>query len=182
MRPDLDRRDLVHDAVLVCWKAQSRFDGREAIGTFHYLRARGAMIDSLRRHENRRAGRHDIQMVPIGDYVDDEGQWLRSTASHYAVIRQAFEADRRETMADLINRLPARERFVIVEHYVEGRQLRELGPELGVHASRISQLHHRALRRLKEALQPHSKTGSKMDRHVTTHEEIEQEAFRCPPA
>ena len=50
--------------------------------------------------------------------------------------------------------LPARERRVVALYYYGEVTMKEIGAELGVNESRVSQLHARALRRLREALGP----------------------------
>jgi RNA polymerase sigma factor (sigma-70 family) len=56
-------------------------------------------------------------------------------------------------LAAAIAALPERERLLVTGHYHEGRSLRLIGLQLGVSESRMSQLHTRALRRLREHLQ-----------------------------
>ena len=51
-----------------------------------------------------------------------------------------------------IEALPVRERRVIALYYYEEVTMKEIGAELGVNESRVSQLHARALRRLRDAL------------------------------
>jgi RNA polymerase sigma factor FliA len=51
-----------------------------------------------------------------------------------------------------IQSLPARERRVIALYYYNEVTMKEIGAELGVNESRVSQLHARAIRRLREAL------------------------------
>lgn len=51
-----------------------------------------------------------------------------------------------------IQTLPARERRVIALYYYGEVTMKEIGAELGVNESRVSQLHARAIRRLREAL------------------------------
>jgi RNA polymerase sigma factor for flagellar operon FliA len=48
--------------------------------------------------------------------------------------------------------LPAREQRVIALYYYNELTMKDIGAELGVNESRISQLHARAIRRLREAL------------------------------
>lgn len=62
-------------------------------------------------------------------------------------------ADLRDTLADAIARLPEREKIVIALYYYDGLTLREIGEILGVTESRISQLHTKAILRLKGRLQ-----------------------------
>ena len=55
--------------------------------------------------------------------------------------------------ADAIQRLPEREKLVITLYYYEELTLREIGEVLGVTESRVSQLHTKAILRLKVRLQ-----------------------------
>jgi RNA polymerase sigma factor FliA len=59
----------------------------------------------------------------------------------------------RDTLADAIARLPEREKIVIALYYYDGLTLREIGDVLGVTESRVSQLHTKAILRLKGRLQ-----------------------------
>jgi DNA-binding CsgD family transcriptional regulator len=58
----------------------------------------------------------------------------------------------RDRVRRAIETLPARERRVISLYYYGEVTMKEIGAELGVNESRVSQLHARALRRLREAL------------------------------
>jgi RNA polymerase sigma factor for flagellar operon FliA len=62
------------------------------------------------------------------------------------------ETELREILGDAISRLPERERLVITLYYYEELTLREIGEVLGVTESRISQLHTKAILRLKARL------------------------------
>ena len=59
----------------------------------------------------------------------------------------------KDRLADAISRLPEREKLVIALYYYENLTLREIGEVLGVTESRISQLHTKAVLRLKSRLQ-----------------------------
>jgi len=59
----------------------------------------------------------------------------------------------RNTLADAIARLPERERIVISLYYYDALTLREIGEVLGVTESRVSQLHTKAILRMKGRLQ-----------------------------
>jgi dTDP-4-dehydrorhamnose reductase len=58
-----------------------------------------------------------------------------------------------ESLADAIARLPEREKLVVALYYYENLTLREIGEVLGVTESRVSQLHTKAVLRLKARLQ-----------------------------
>jgi RNA polymerase sigma factor for flagellar operon FliA len=65
----------------------------------------------------------------------------------------AFQSvETREALAEAIRRLPERERLVIALYYYEELTLREIGEILGVTESRVSQLHTKAVLRLKVRL------------------------------
>jgi RNA polymerase sigma factor for flagellar operon FliA len=61
-------------------------------------------------------------------------------------------AEMKEMIADAISRLPEREKLVITLYYYEELTLREIGEVLGVTESRVSQLHTKAILRLKARL------------------------------
>src|SRR5581483_8265929 len=62
------------------------------------------------------------------------------------------ESEMREALADAIARLPEREKLVVTLCYFEELTLREIGEVLGVTESRVSQLHTKAILRLKARL------------------------------
>jgi len=66
---------------------------------------------------------------------------------------EAFdETETREALAEAIARLPEREKLVVTLYYYEELTLREIGEVLGVTESRVSQLHTKAILRLKARL------------------------------
>jgi RNA polymerase sigma factor FliA len=62
------------------------------------------------------------------------------------------QTELKEAMADAIARLPEREKLVVTLYYYEELTLREIGEVLGVTESRVSQLHTKAVLRLKARL------------------------------
>jgi RNA polymerase sigma factor FliA len=62
------------------------------------------------------------------------------------------QSEVKEMIADAISRLPEREKLVITLYYYEELTLREIGEVLGVTESRVSQLHTKAILRLKARL------------------------------
>jgi RNA polymerase sigma factor for flagellar operon FliA len=62
------------------------------------------------------------------------------------------QTDLKDRVADAIARLPEREKLVIALYYYENLTLREIGEVLGVTESRVSQLHTKAVLRLRSRL------------------------------
>ncbi len=62
------------------------------------------------------------------------------------------ETEMREALAEAISRLPEREKLVVTLYYYEELTLREIGEVLGVTESRVSQLHTKAILRLRSRL------------------------------
>jgi RNA polymerase sigma factor for flagellar operon FliA len=61
-------------------------------------------------------------------------------------------ADLKDRVAEAIARLPEREKLVVALYYYENLTLREIGEVLGVTESRVSQLHTKAVLRLRSRL------------------------------
>lgn len=89
---------------------------------------------------------------------DDEGQQSRELAerladssecSPYARYARSEVQDR---LATAIDRLPEKERLVVSLYYVEELTMKEIGSVLGVNESRVSQLHTKAIGRLRSYL------------------------------
>src|ERR671936_784502 len=66
---------------------------------------------------------------------------------------EAHTSELKDRLADAIESLPERERLVVALYYYENLTLREIGEVLGVTESRVSQLHTKAVLRLKARLQ-----------------------------
>ncbi|MEI8105028.1 MAG: RNA polymerase sigma factor WhiG [Actinomycetes bacterium] len=89
--------------------------------------------------------------------VSNEGDQisLLDTLEDHGSIQPAQaldETDTREALADAISRLPEREKLVVTLYYFEELTLREIGEVLGVTESRVSQLHTKAILRLRSRL------------------------------
>lgn len=66
---------------------------------------------------------------------------------------EAFEVDdMKHMLADMINRMPDRERLVLTLYYYEALTLAEIGQVLGVTESRVCQIHTKAILQLRSRL------------------------------
>jgi RNA polymerase sigma factor for flagellar operon FliA len=64
------------------------------------------------------------------------------------------QSELRDRISDAIRALPEREKLVVALYYYENLTLREIGEVLGVTESRVSQLHTKAVLRLRSKLEP----------------------------
>ncbi|MDZ4654570.1 MAG: RNA polymerase sigma factor WhiG [Coriobacteriia bacterium] len=89
-----------------------------------------------------------------GQDKDDKGNVLGSIKDKSAEDPvQMFEnVELKEILSSAIDRLPDREKTVIALYYYEGLTLKEIGAVLGVTESRVSQLHTKAVLRLRARL------------------------------
>lgn len=88
------------------------------------------------------------------DSGGDQVSLLDTIADRNAPDPQALvdQGELRDRIADAIAALPEREKLVIALYYYENLTLREVGEVLGVTESRVSQLHTKAVLRLRSKL------------------------------
>jgi len=95
------------------------------------------------------------QTSPLSATENFDGAQLPATLvpSEPASPHKAYETrEVRERVRAAIASLPARERKVISMYYYAESTMKQIGSEIGVNESRVSQLHARAVQRLKKAL------------------------------
>jgi RNA polymerase sigma factor FliA len=88
-----------------------------------------------------------------GEHLDESSLPPALVPSEPDAPDSAYEkAEMRDHVRAAIQSLPARERKVIGLYYYGEVTMKQIGAEIGVNESRVSQLHARAIRRLKDAL------------------------------
>jgi RNA polymerase sigma factor for flagellar operon FliA len=121
------------------------------------LRIRGAIVDELRQQDwlSRRARSLATrtgsgEAAPAVVAMEDLG--------HSARVHELRDDDlaerhsERVALSDAVKQLPPRERSLIELHYLRGAQLKEIADLFGVSLPRVSQLHARAIGKLREIL------------------------------
>lgn len=130
------------------------------------VRIRGAILDELRAQDwlPRRAraaaakaqenGDHGPTVAPTVVRFEDVSEWEQGRclstgdgASSEAALSAKYEG---RFLAAAVDRLPNRERHIVAAHYFRGVKFKDLGIELGVSEPRISQLHTRAMKLLRD--------------------------------
>src|ERR1700760_3792758 len=172
--------DLISYGLVGLIGAIERFEPERGIKfeTFAMTRIRGSIIDELRslgwvpRSVRSRAREieqaqakleHQLQRAPTEvDLADKLGMTETELQSALLEIANSWAAAPQEALAsnevkdrltEAIGSLPEREQLVVALYYYENLTLREIGEVLGVTESRVSQLHTKAVMRLKSHLQ-----------------------------
>ncbi|MDQ3588229.1 MAG: RNA polymerase sigma factor WhiG [Actinomycetota bacterium] len=113
--------------------------------------------DSLMRISNSSVVALD-ELWTVSDASGDQVSLLDTIQDPQAAdpAREMDATEIKDTLSDAIARLPEREKLVVALYYYENLTLREIGEVLGVTESRVSQLHTKAVLRLKSRLQGES--------------------------
>ncbi len=98
------------------------------------------------------------ELWSVSDASGDQVSLLDTMKDPSAVdpARELGVSELKDRLANAISRLPEREKLVVALYYYENLTLREIGEVLGVTESRVSQLHTKAVLRLKARLQSES--------------------------
>jgi RNA polymerase sigma factor (sigma-70 family) len=164
------RDDLIAAGMSGLWDAV-RKHGHEQTENFDWyvrVRIRGAILDELRAQDwlprraraaaaeaAQAAGKRPCTPVVLRfDDVSETEQARCLTAGEGSNTEKAVEARLvKATLTRAMDQLPERERRIVSMHYFRGVKFKDLGEMLGVSEPRISQLHSRAMTRLKGILE-----------------------------
>jgi RNA polymerase sigma factor FliA len=153
----VERDELVALGNLGLVEARARFDASRGVpfAAFAARRIRGAILDGLRsadpltraERSRRRALTLEVECMHVESAAADaEPAQEQNLEAWFEALTQIA------AVRDALDVLPAREREIVREHFLDGRRLKQIGEDLGVSESRVSQILAVALRRLREVL------------------------------
>lgn len=159
-----DRDDAASAAMIGLISAVDRYDPRRGVPFEAYasLRIRGAIVDELRRVDERGRADRRPEGAELAVSLDD----LMERGAHQGpAIDDGFteryeQEDLKTRVQDALGRLPARQREVIARYYGDELTLREAGAKMGVSEARACQLHGRAIQNLRRELSVHITAAS----------------------
>lgn len=153
------REDLVAAGMSGLWDAIRRHPNGEGAHFEYYVRTRvrGAILDELRAQDwmprrARAAAKVDPSLVSAVIRHDDLSEAEQRGILVYNVgADELLDAHRKlQRLLSYIDDLPVRERHIVAEHYFRGVKFKDLALELEISEPRISQLHSRAIARLRQ--------------------------------
>jgi RNA polymerase sigma factor for flagellar operon FliA len=104
-----------------------------------------------------------IDLLSFDEYVDSHTDDFESKKSFKSLMRGDYDPvdhviiqERKEIVADGINALPEKEQMVVSLYYYKGLTLKEIGKVMGLTESRISQIHTKAIMKLRTRLRSYS--------------------------
>lgn len=129
--------------------------GRSAEGT-EVAEAMGVTMDRYHELRDRALGTGMISFEDIGTEGHPEQRSFTECLEDTAAVRPDDHTQKTEikrVLMQSIESLPEREQYIISLYYLEGLNLKEIGSVLGVTESRISQIHTKALKVLRQRMQ-----------------------------
>jgi len=156
------REDLVAAGMCGLWQAVQNFNkSPESFEWYVRVRVRGAILDELRAQDwlPRRAraaaeaasGTDGYVPPPAVVRFDDVSEWEQNRCLTDSSSSEAATAAKQtlDTILLAVDTLPERERFIVAQHYFKGMKFKDIAVEMHVSEPRISQLHARAMARLR---------------------------------
>jgi RNA polymerase sigma factor for flagellar operon FliA len=154
------REDLIAAGMGGLWDAIRKHGNSVDEGFEWYVRVRirGAILDELRSQDwlsrrARAAAEATGQSIPphvvhLDDMREPDQARCLATPTHGET--EITQRDQRAALARAVEQLPERERYIVSEHYFGDVKFKTLSETLGVSEPRVSQLHSRAMKRLRE--------------------------------
>ncbi len=158
------REDLLAAGMIGLWDAIQRH-GEEANEGFEWyvrVRVRGAILDELRAQDwlprrlraaaTAMGAEASASIPPSVVRLDDVSDWEqgRCLSEPASGEKQLCERAEQRALSSAVDQLPERERHIVREHYYKDVKFKDLSSELGVSEPRVSQLHTRAMQRLRD--------------------------------
>ena len=149
-----DAEDIVQDTFLRAYRALHTFEARAHFGTWLHRVAANCALDHLRR-----VRRREEEPYSQGTTPEDESEPLgsmRSTAP--TPERLLLSGELMKTLEGAMTELSDHERAALVMRHFEGCTIEEIAKTLGLRATSAKNTVFRAVRKIREALEPMVRT------------------------
>ncbi len=141
-----DADDVVQEAFLRAYRQIDRFEERANFSTWLHRIAINCSLDLLRAR-----GRHDKHHIS----ESEEGEMSRTIQSNDPQPdRLLLSSELQQAVSAALERLSGNERTAFVLRHFEGMPIEEIGKTLGIQAGAAKHTVFRAVRKLRESLEP----------------------------
>ncbi len=132
-----DAEEAVQNAFVRVYRALDRYDARSRFEAWLFRIPANLVVDRIRE-----AGRERVEGDPVALELKDEESPEES----------AVASERRETVARMLERLPAEQKEVLLLRFAGGLDTNEAGAVMGKMANAVRQLQFRGLQGLREMI------------------------------
>jgi RNA polymerase sigma-70 factor, ECF subfamily len=143
-----DADDVVQETFLRAYRQIDKFEERANFGTWVHRIAVNCSLDLLRSRV-----RHDKHQIKIND--DEDSEMTREFASNDPQPdRLLLSAEMKQHVLTALERLSGNERTAFMLRHFEGMPVEEIGKTLGIQVNAAKHTIFRAVRKLRESLEP----------------------------
>jgi RNA polymerase sigma-70 factor (ECF subfamily) len=142
-----DADDVVQETFLRAYRQLDSFEERANFSTWVHRIAVNCSLDLMRVR-----GRHGKHLVPVSDDEEHPERELASEAPQ--PDRLVLSAELQQHVSQALERLSGNERTAFVLRHFEGMPVEEIGRTLGIQVSAAKHTIFRAVKKLREALEP----------------------------
>ena len=144
-----DADDVVQEAFLRAYKQLDHFEERANFSTWLHRIAVNCSLDLLRAR-----GRHDKHRADITVYDGEEEREREIASGDPQPDRLLLSAELKQHVATAMDSLSGNERTAFILRHFEGMPVEEIGKTLGIQVNAAKHTIFRAVRKLREALEP----------------------------
>ena len=143
-----DAEDVVQETFLRAYKQLGRFESRANFGTWLHRIAVNCSIDLIRSRPHREAGHDAPDLEQFGASVEPGDQ------TRVSPERLMLSTEVQERISSAMSGLSAMERAAFMLRHFEGMPVDEIGKTMGIQVNAAKHTIFRAVRKLREALEP----------------------------
>ncbi len=148
-----DAEDVVQETFLRAYRRLNQFESRANFGTWLYRIAVNCSFDVMRARQKHEELHQSTNAAEQGDPSRAE-EPLQLAASDPAPDRLALSAEVRREVASALELLSPNEKAAFVLRHFEGASMKEIGEALGIRTNATKNTIFRAVRKLRERLEP----------------------------
>src|SRR5436853_2035263 len=144
-----DADDVVQEAFLRAYRQLDHFEERANFSTWLHRIAVNCALDLLRAR-----GRHDKHRIGMTEMQDDEEREREIASADPQPDRLLLSAELQQHVAAAMEKLSGNERTAFILRHFEGMPVEEIGKTLGIQVNAAKHTIFRAVRKLRESLEP----------------------------